>query len=44
MTCLMIGSGKLVVDIQQRYSLSEAAKAQAELSARRTVGSTILLP
>ncbi|RWU26942.1 quinone oxidoreductase [Pseudomonas alkylphenolica] len=40
----MIASGKLVVDIHQRYPLSEAAKAQAELSARRTVGSTILLP
>ena len=40
----MIASGKLVVDIQQRYPLSEAAKAQSELSARRTVGSTVLLP
>ncbi|GGU48239.1 quinone oxidoreductase [Pseudomonas laurentiana] len=40
----MIASGKLTVDIQQRYPLSEAAKAQAELSARRTVGSTVLLP
>ncbi|MCS5515137.1 NADPH:quinone reductase [Pseudomonas qingdaonensis] len=40
----MIASGKLAVDIQQRYPLAEAAKAQAELSARRTVGSTVLLP
>lgn len=40
----MIGSGKLVVDIQQRYALGEAAKAQEALSARRTVGSTVLLP
>jgi NADPH:quinone reductase len=40
----MIASGQLTVDIQQRYPLSEAAKAQSELSARRTVGSTILLP
>ncbi|MEN5033503.1 NADPH:quinone reductase [Pseudomonas sp. TWI929] len=40
----MIGSGKLVVDIQQRYPLSEAARAQTELSARRTVGSTVLIP
>ncbi|MFS0825123.1 NADPH:quinone reductase [Pseudomonas phoenicis] len=40
----MIESGKLSVDIQQRYPLREAAKAQTELSARRTVGSTILLP
>ncbi|MNT26778.1 Quinone oxidoreductase 1 [compost metagenome] len=40
----MIASGQLTVDIQQRYPLSEAAKAQTELSARRTVGSTVLLP
>ncbi|WP_313738926.1 NADPH:quinone reductase [Pseudomonas sp.] len=40
----MIESGKLSVDIQQQYPLRDAAKAQTELSARRTVGSTILLP
>jgi NADPH2:quinone reductase len=40
----MIASGKVTVDIQQRYALSDAAKAQTELSARRTVGSTVLLP
>ena len=40
----MIGSGKLKVEINQRYSLAEAAKAQTELSARNTTGSTILLP
>lgn len=40
----MIESGKLSVDIQQQYSLRDAAKAQTELSARRTVGSTVLLP
>lgn len=40
----MIISGKLKVDISQRYPLAEAAKAQTELSARRTTGSTILLP
>ncbi|WP_339492882.1 MULTISPECIES: NADPH:quinone reductase [unclassified Pseudomonas] len=40
----MIASGKLTVDINQRYPLAQAAKAQAELSARRTTGSTVLLP
>ncbi|WP_339479748.1 NADPH:quinone reductase [Pseudomonas sp. RL_5y_Pfl2_73] len=40
----MIASGKLSVDINQRYPLAQAAKAQAELSARRTTGSTVLLP
>ncbi len=38
----MIASGKLVVDINQRYPLAEAAKAHTELSARRTTGSTVL--
>jgi NADPH2:quinone reductase len=40
----MISSGKLHVDISQRYPLAEAAKAQIELSARRTTGSVVLLP
>lgn len=40
----MIASGKLTVDINQRFPLAEAAKAHTELSARRTTGSTILLP
>ena len=40
----MIGSGQLLVDIQQRYPLSEATQAQTALSARQTVGSTVLLP
>lgn len=40
----MIISGKLKVDISQKYSLADAAKAQTELSARRTTGSTVLLP
>jgi len=40
----MIASGKIEVEISQRYPLAEAAKAQIELSGRRTMGSTILLP
>ncbi len=40
----MITSGKLEVEISQQYPLAEAAKAQIELSARRTMGSTILIP
>jgi NADPH2:quinone reductase len=40
----MIISGKLKVDVSQKYPLAEAAKAQTELSARRTTGSTVLLP
>jgi len=40
----MLTSGKVKVDEIQRYALKDAAKAQTELSARRTTGSTILIP
>ena len=40
----MITSGKIKVDIEQRYALADAAKAQADLAARKTVGSTVILP
>ncbi len=40
----MMASGKIKVDIEQRYSLADAAKAQADLAARKTVGSTVILP
>ena len=40
----MIASGKVRIDINQRFSLADAAKAQVELSGRRTTGSTIFLP
>jgi len=37
-------SGRVRVEIHQRYALRDAARAQADLEARRTTGSTILLP
>jgi NADPH2:quinone reductase len=40
----MLASGKLKVDDIQSYALKDAAKAHVELSARRTTGSTILIP
>lgn len=40
----MLDSGKVTVDIAQRYSLAEAGEAQRALAERRTTGSTILLP
>ena len=40
---LMI-AGKIKVDIEQRYPLAEAARAHRDLEARKTVGSTVLLP
>ena len=40
----MIRSAKIKVEISQRFALKDTAKAHIELSARRTTGSTILLP
>lgn len=40
----MIGSGRLKVTIGQRYPLEAAAQAHADLEARRTTGSTLLVP
>ena len=36
--------GSIVIDIGQRYPLDEVARAHADLEARRTTGSTILVP
>jgi NADPH2:quinone reductase len=40
----MVESGKVKIDIHQRFPLAEAAQAHIALEARRTTGSTILLP
>jgi NADPH2:quinone reductase len=40
----MLASGKIKVGEVQQYDLKDAATAQTELSARRTTGSTILIP
>ncbi|MCS3467728.1 NADPH2:quinone reductase [Pseudomonas sp. JUb42] len=40
----MLASGKIEVGEVQQYDLKDAATAQTELSARRTTGSTILIP
>jgi NADPH2:quinone reductase len=40
----MMASGKIKVDIEQRYPLADAARAHTDLAARKTVGSTILVP
>jgi NADPH:quinone reductase len=37
-------SGKVKTSINQRHPLSEVAKAHTDLEARRTTGSTVLLP
>jgi NADPH:quinone reductase len=40
----LLRSGRLKVTVGQRYRLEEAASAHADLEARRTTGSTVLLP
>lgn len=40
----MIRSGAVKVDIRQRYALEDVAQAHRDLEARKTTGSTILLP
>lgn len=37
-------TGKVKIEIQQRYPLAEAAQAHRDLEARRTTGSTLLIP
>ncbi|WP_445158069.1 NADPH:quinone reductase [Halomonas sp. E14] len=40
----MLGSGKVKVEIGQRFALADAGKAQDALAGRQTTGSTILVP
>jgi NADPH2:quinone reductase len=40
----MVVSGKVRIEVGQRYPLREAARAHRDLEARRTTGSTILTP
>ena len=40
----VVGSGKVKIEVNQRYALKDAARAQTDLEARKTTGSTILLP
>ena len=36
--------GRVTIEINQRYSLADAAQAHRDLEARKTTGSTILVP
>ncbi len=40
----VVKSGKVKIEIKQTYALKDAAKAHADLEARKTTGSTLLLP
>ncbi len=40
----VVGSGRVRVEVNQTYALKDAAQAHRDLEARKTTGSTILLP
>ena len=40
----VVGSGAVKVEVNQTYALSDAASAHRDLEARKTTGSTVLLP
>lgn len=40
----VIGSGAVKIRINQRYELAQAARAHADLEARKTTGATVLIP
>ncbi|WP_151448364.1 quinone oxidoreductase family protein [Lacisediminimonas profundi] len=40
----MVESGKVKIEINQRYALKDVAQAHIDLESRKTTGSTILLP
>jgi len=39
-----VKSGKVKIEIDQRYALKDAAQSHRDLESRKTTGSTILLP
>ena len=40
----MVTSGKISIEINQRFPLAEAAQAHIALEGRKTTGKTILIP
>jgi NADPH2:quinone reductase len=40
----VVQSGKVSIEIRQRYPLREVMRAHRDLQARRTTGSSILIP
>jgi NADPH2:quinone reductase len=40
----LLGNGVLKIQVNQRYALKDAARAQTDLENRKTTGSTVLLP
>jgi NADPH2:quinone reductase len=40
----LLANGTVTINVNQRYALKDAARAQADLEGRKTTGSTILIP
>jgi NADPH2:quinone reductase len=40
----VVNSGAVKIDVRQRYNLADVAQAHIDLEARKTTGSTIILP
>jgi NADPH2:quinone reductase len=40
----VVRSGQVKIEVLQRYALTDAAQAHRDLEARKTTGSTVLLP
>ena len=40
----IVTSGKVRIEVNQTYALKDAAQAHCDLEARKTTGSTVLLP
>jgi len=40
----VIGQGVVRIEIGQSYALQDVAQAHRDLEARRTIGSTVLIP
>ncbi len=40
----VVASGKVKIEVHQRYALKDAAQAHTDLEARKTTGSTLLIP
>jgi NADPH2:quinone reductase len=40
----VVGSGKVKIPVAQRYALKDVAQAHRDLEARKTTGSSVLLP
>ncbi len=40
----VVGAGAVKIEVRQTYPLADAARAHRDLEARKTTGSTVLLP